>query len=126
MATIIDRYEDEPTFVAFLKVIGLNDRQTQCFVDDSFHTMRSLVEHYNIPGPKQFEVYLKDLNKTFVTASTLNLRIYCSLGVINRLEGCLNYFGHLVYTFHPITDINDIDMDAANIFADLWIEHKAK
>jgi len=126
MATIIDRYEDEPTFVAFLNVIGLNDRQTQRLVDDGFLTMRSLVEHYKVPGPKQFEVYLKDLNKTFATASTLNLRIYYSPGVINRLVGCLNYFRHLLYTFRSIIDINDIDMDTANMFADLWIEHKAE
>ena len=91
-----------------------------------FHTMRSLVEHYKVPGPKQFEVYLKDLNKTFATASTLNLRIYYNPAVINRLVECLNYFRHLVNTFHSITDINDIDMDAANMFADLWIEHEAE
>ena len=126
MATIIDRYEDEPTFAAFLNVIGLNERQIQRLIDDGFHTMRSLVEHYKVPGPKQFEVHLKDLNKTFATASTLNLRIYYSPGVINRLVGCLNYFRHLIYTFHSIIDINDIDMDSVNMMADLWIEHEAE
>ena len=126
MATIIDRYDDQSTFVAFLNVIVLNDKQTQRLEDDGFLTIRSLVELYEVPGPKQFEVYLKDLNKTFATASTLNLRIYYSPGVINRLVGFLNYLRHLVNIFHSITDINDIDMDAANMFADLWIEHEAE
>ena len=125
MATIQERFEDEPSFDQFLTVIGLTDRQRQRIIQDGFHTMRSLVEHYKVPGPKQFETYLKDLNKTFATASTVALRIYFSPGVINRLVGCLNYFRHLVYTFHSIADLDSIDMDTANIFADLWIENES-
>ena len=44
--TIQARYESPVAFIAFMRTIGLNDRQQAKLVDDGFNTMKVLVDYY--------------------------------------------------------------------------------
>ena len=74
--TTIGKNEDQASFTNLLTRIGLNPGQRLRLNMDGFTTMKEFIEHYKVAEPKQFEVYLKDLNKTFATASTQALRVY--------------------------------------------------
>ena len=69
-----------------LENIGLNDVHRAMIIGDGFGSMKDLVDHYKVTGLKEFETYLKDLNKTFDTATAnSNLRVYYSPKIIKRL-----------------------------------------
>lgn len=120
--TPLEKYNSEGSFTTFLTRIGLNPNQVHRLNMDGFTTMKHVVEHYKNSGPKQMESYLKDLNKTFATASTAALRVYYNPMVVNRLVGSLNYFQHLIYTFHSIMDLDEIDIQKAELFSGFWVE----
>jgi len=118
--TATQKYEDEDSFTNLLTRLAITPTQRQRLNIDGFTTMKSLVQHYRTSGPKQFKAYLKDLNKTFATASTQALRVYYNPIAINRLVGCLYYFQNLLYTFHSIMDIDLIGMHESDTFSDFW------
>lgn len=90
--TITQKYSNAIYFTDLLDTIGLDGPQQAKLVNDGFTTMETLVNHYKASGPKEFEKYLHDINRTFATASTQALQVYYSPGITNRLVGCLNYF----------------------------------
>ena len=125
-ATIIERYENRLSFSDMLENLGLNQVHRARIIRDGFDSMKDLVDHYKVTGPKEFEKYLKDLNKTFATAAAnSNLRVYYSPKIIKRLCGVLYYFRTIVLYFHSINDVDDVDIDLANQFGDMWMKHEA-
>jgi len=84
--------------------------------------MKTLVGHYHMSGPEEMDKYLRDLNKTFATASRQEARVYYTPVVINRLIGCLSYFIHCVHSFHTISDISIIQMEDADNHGNQWKE----
>ena len=122
--TIQARYESPTAFIAFMRTIGLNNRQQAKLVDDDFNTMKVLVDYYQTTGIKEFEKYLQDINKTFATASIAALRVYFNPIIINRLVGCVNYFNHTIHTFHTVTDIQLITVPISTGLAAQWIREK--
>ena len=116
-ATILERYEDPVAFSAFATAIGLNATQYNKLVQDGFNSMKDLVDHHLVFGPKALEKYLQDVNKTFATASTVALRVYFNPILVNRLAEFLNYYMHTVHSLHTISDILDINVDIATNFA---------
>lgn len=122
--TIQARYESPVAFIAFMRTIGLNGRQQAKLVNDGFNTMKVLVDYYQATGIKEFEKYLQDVNKTFATASVAALRVYFNPIIINRLVGCVNYFNHIIHTFHTVTDIQLITIPISTGLAALWIREK--
>ena len=104
--TITQRYADVEQWEALLERIGLNLRHRTRLVSDGFTSLNVLVQHYKIAGPKAFETYLKDLNKTFATANTNAIRVYYNPMIIKRLCGILYYFRTIVLGMHMICDIN--------------------
>ena len=122
--TIQARYESPVAFIAFMRTIGLNNRQQAKLVDDDFNTMKVLVDYYQATGIKEFEKYLQDINKTYTTASVASLRVYFNPIIINRLVGCVKNFNHIIRTFHTVTDIQLITIPIATGLAAQWIREK--
>ena len=100
--------------------LGLNVRQRAHIIADGFQNMQDLVEYYEVTGPKEFERYMENLNKTFATASNANMRVYYNPGLIKRMVGCLYYFRHSIFSLHTVPDIELILRDHANNFAKAW------
>ena len=100
--------------------LGLNTHQRAHIIADGFQNMQELVEHYEVTGPKEFERYLENLNKTFATASSANMRVYYNPGLIKRMVGCLYYFRHAIFSLHTAPDIELILRDHTNNYAKAW------
>ena len=95
-------------------------------VNDGFTTTDTLVNHYKVSGPKEFEKYLRDLNRTFATASTQALRVYYNPGIMNRLVGCLNYFRHAVHSLHKIPDMDLVTLNFSIELGQIYTDHQIK
>ena len=124
--TITQKYSNAIYFTDLLDTIGLDGTQRAKLINDGFTTMETLVNHYKASGPKEFEKYLRDLNRTFATASTQALRVYYSPGIMNRVVGCLNYFRHAVYSLHSIPDMDLVTLDFATELGQIYIDHQLK
>ena len=74
--TITQKYSSALLFQDFLDNISITDRLRVKLISDEFSDMRTLVNHYRVAGPHDFEKYLKDTNKTFATASIVALKVY--------------------------------------------------
>ena len=122
--TITQKYSANLSFNDLLQEIGLDGTQRAKLINDGFSNMKTLVSHYRTSGPKEFEKYIKDLNKTFATASTQALRVYYNPGIINRLVGCLNYFRHAVLSLHTIPDMDLVTMDFATELGQLYTDQQ--
>ena len=124
--TYAANYDDRLSFNDMLDNIGLTDVQRGRIVGDGFTTMKELVDHYKVTGPKELERYLKDLNKTFATAaSNTGLRIYFSPKLIKRLCGVLFYFRIVVLYFHSVSDIDDITDELADDYGNTWMNYES-
>ena len=115
--SITNKYSDLVHFNNLLTEIGLNDTQIVRLESDGFITMEELVSHYQTGGASDFEKYLCDPNKTFVSVA---LRFYYNLVIINRLCSCLTYFLLYIYSFHTIPDIELIDVATLEILGLFW------
>ena len=124
--TITQKYSNAIFFTDLLDEIGLDGIQRAKLVNDGFTTMETLVNHYKVSGPKEFEKYLRDLNRTFATASTQALRVYYSSGIMNRLVGCLNYFLHAVHSLHKIPDMDLVTLNFSIELGQIYTDHQIK
>ena len=119
-------YEDRLSFNDMLETIGLSTVQRDRIVGDGFATMKDLVDHHKVSGPKELEKYLKDLNKTFATASSnTGLRVYFPPKLIKRLCGVLFYYRIVVLYFHSISDIDDITAEVADGYGNIWMNYES-
>ena len=124
MTTITGKYSDADLFKELLSKIGMSDTQTARIQKDGFTTMKTLVSHYQTGGATELEKYLRDLNKTFASASQ-NIRVYYNPVIINRFCGCLAYFQLCVYSFHTIPDIEAITEDISGDLGSFWTKYSA-
>ena len=124
--TITQKYSNAIFFTDLLDEIGLDGTQRAKLVNDGFTTMETLVNHYKVSGPKEFEKYLRDLNRTFATASTQALRVYYNPGIMNRLVGCLNYLRHAVHSLHKIPDMDLVTLNFSTELGQIYTDHQIK
>ena len=121
MASITDRYSDPGEFDLLLDRIGLSAAQRRRFTNDGFTTMKTLVDHYQVLGPADFEKYLNHLNKTFSSAAPAQ-RVYYNPVIMSRLVGSLNYFLISVYSLHIVPDIQLVTAEEASDYGRIWMK----
>ena len=122
--TITQKYSNNLSFSDLLEEIGLDGIQQAKLINDGINNISILVSHYRTSGPKEFEKYVKDLNKTFATASTQALRVYYNPGMINRLVGCLNYFRRAVLSLHTIPDMDQVSLAFATELGQIYTDQQ--
>ena len=89
-------------------------------------TQKQMLNNYNVSGPKEFEKYPWELNRTFATASTQALQVYYSIGIMNRLVGCLNYYWRAVYSMHCIPDMDQVTLASTTELGQIYNYHQLK
>ena len=101
-------YKHENGLRAVMKTIGLARRERDRIVSNGFEDLDEIVAHHthDVSG---FVDYMKNLNKTFASASDPDVQVYFTPVTIQRFSGVLHYFNQAVNTFHTIPDPLSID-----------------
>ena len=95
-ATISDRFQSTVSFTDMLTRIGFTAAERTQFNIDGFTTMEILLLQFK-GDVKGFMSYVENLNKTFVAASTANLRVYYNPLKLKRIIVVVHYFDQALF-----------------------------
>lgn len=114
-------FEDEMLLRYLMQVIGINRVQARDkIIDDGFDSIATILSHYKY-DVEGFQSYLKNLNKTFASATVQLLRVYYSPVSIMRFAGIIHYYNQSVHSFHLIPDPSFITRDKSNELSNSYI-----